>query len=112
MDALETFGILILGILVRFMIPIGVTALLVWFFRKLDQQWQEEAKQASVQAMPQCQKTQAVGRSINAQQSNGRNAWLMPILISHAGKYIVVLMGSYRINAWAVMFSKKLQSRS
>lgn len=52
MDALETFGILILGILVRFMIPIGVTALLVWFFRKLDQQWQEEAKQASVQAMP------------------------------------------------------------
>lgn len=53
MESLQTLGIIALGIFIRFVIPIGVTALLVWYFRRLDQQWQEEAKQASVQAMPQ-----------------------------------------------------------
>ena len=52
MDSLETLGILALGVFVRFVIPIGVTALLVWFFRNLDHHWQEEAEQASVPVMP------------------------------------------------------------
>lgn len=52
MDSLETLGVLVLGFVVRFVIPIGVTALLVWYFRKLDQRWQTEAKLASGQVMP------------------------------------------------------------
>lgn len=53
MESLQTLGILALGILIRFVIPIGITVLLVWYFRRLDQQWQEEAKQTSVRAIPQ-----------------------------------------------------------
>lgn len=52
MDWLETSGMLILGILVRLVIPIGVTGLLVWFFRKLDQRWQAEAGISQEVAVP------------------------------------------------------------
>jgi hypothetical protein len=52
MDSLDTIGVLVLGLVIRFGIPAGVTALLVWFFRKLDQQWQAEAKLTTEGVMP------------------------------------------------------------
>ena len=52
MDSLETLGVLILGVVVRFGIPVGLTVLLVWFFRKLDRQWQAEAELAVEQVLP------------------------------------------------------------
>lgn len=52
MDSLETLGVLVLGIVVRFVLPIGITALLVWYFRRLDQRWQMEAKLAANRPMP------------------------------------------------------------
>ena len=51
MESLDTLLVLILGILVRFAIPIGVTALLVWLFRKLDQRWQAEAELTTEKAL-------------------------------------------------------------
>ncbi len=44
MEWLETVGVFLVGILVRFGLPIGITALLVWWFRQLDQRWQSEAE--------------------------------------------------------------------
>lgn len=52
MDTLETLGVLALGILIRFAIPIGVTALLVWFFRRIDQRWKAEARLTMERALP------------------------------------------------------------
>ena len=52
MDSLDTLMVLVLGILVRFAIPIGVTAVLVWLFRKLDQRWQAEAELTTERVLP------------------------------------------------------------
>lgn len=44
MDWLYTFGTLVLGLLLRLAVPIGLTALLVWGLRRLDERWQAEAE--------------------------------------------------------------------
>ena len=44
MEWFETFGAIFLGVLVRFGIPVAVTALIVWWFRNLDQRWQFEVQ--------------------------------------------------------------------
>jgi hypothetical protein len=41
---LETFVALIVGILLRFGIPLGLTLLLAWLLRKLDLRWLEEVR--------------------------------------------------------------------
>ena len=45
MDGSDAVGVVIIGMLLRFGIPIGVTALVIWFFRRLDAHWQAEAEQ-------------------------------------------------------------------
>ncbi len=35
----------IIGVLVRFVIPIALTLAAIWFFRKLDKRWQTEAEE-------------------------------------------------------------------
>ncbi len=35
----------IIGVLVRFVIPIALTLAAIWFFRKLDKRWQAEAEE-------------------------------------------------------------------
>jgi hypothetical protein len=35
----------IVGVLIRFAIPIGLTLVAIWFFRKLDQRWKTEAEE-------------------------------------------------------------------
>ena len=42
MEGLIGIGAVILGILLRFGIPVLCTALLIWLLRKLDQRWQRE----------------------------------------------------------------------
>lgn len=44
MEWLETVGVFLVGVLVRFGLPIGITALLVYWFRQLDQRWQAAAE--------------------------------------------------------------------
>jgi hypothetical protein len=53
MNTLE-WTTLVLGILVRLAVPVGATAFLVWFLRRLDARWQEEAMQqaANVGGIP------------------------------------------------------------
>jgi uncharacterized SAM-binding protein YcdF (DUF218 family) len=45
MQGLVGTGAVVLGLLLRFGIPILATALLVWFLRRLDERWQREAEQ-------------------------------------------------------------------
>ena len=42
---LTGIGVALLGIVVRFVLPIAATLLVIWFFRKLDAKWQLEAQQ-------------------------------------------------------------------
>jgi len=35
----------VVGVVIRFAIPIGLTLVAVWFFRKLDQRWKAEAEE-------------------------------------------------------------------
>jgi hypothetical protein len=42
---LDGLAAVLLGILVRFVLPIAATLLVIWFFRKLDARWQIEAQQ-------------------------------------------------------------------
>ena len=42
---LNALAVVLLGILVRFVLPIALTLLVIWFFRKLDAKWQLEAQQ-------------------------------------------------------------------
>ncbi|HTP09071.1 MAG TPA: hypothetical protein VMP08_12525 [Anaerolineae bacterium] len=35
----------VVGVLVRFAIPVGLTLLAIWLFRKLDQRWKAEAEE-------------------------------------------------------------------
>jgi hypothetical protein len=44
MESLEAIGSLIAGVVLRFGIPVGVTALAVWLLKLLDRRWQEEAQ--------------------------------------------------------------------
>jgi hypothetical protein len=53
MNELSVVLTLIAGILLRFGIPIGITALLVYALRQLDQKWQREVELASQSALVQ-----------------------------------------------------------
>jgi hypothetical protein len=44
MEWLNSLGAVVLGLLVRFGIPIGATALIAWLLRVLDLRWQREAE--------------------------------------------------------------------
>jgi hypothetical protein len=44
MQAVIEVGTVILGLVLRFGVPILVTALAIWFLRRLDERWQREAK--------------------------------------------------------------------
>ena len=35
----------VVGVLIRFAIPIGLTLVAIWFFRRLDQRWKAEAEE-------------------------------------------------------------------
>ncbi len=43
MSALEVVLIFVIGVVVRFAIPIALTIVAIWLFRKLDARWQAEA---------------------------------------------------------------------
>ena len=43
MSALEVVLVFLIGVLVRFAIPIALTVAAIWFFRKVDKRWQAEA---------------------------------------------------------------------
>jgi hypothetical protein len=45
MSAQDVTLTFVVGILVRFAIPIGLTLVAIWFFRKLDQRWKAEAEE-------------------------------------------------------------------
>jgi hypothetical protein len=45
MLGLEEIAVVIVGVLLRFAIPIALTMLAVWFFRRLDRRWQAEAQE-------------------------------------------------------------------
>ena len=45
MDSIDALLSVIGGFFLRFGIPIGITAVIVWFLRQLDQRWQSEAEQ-------------------------------------------------------------------
>ena len=45
MSSLNELFAVVIGILVRFAIPIALTILAIWFFRRLDRRWQAEAKE-------------------------------------------------------------------
>ena len=47
MDEFIATLLVIGGLLLRIGIPVGVTAILVYALRKLDQRWQQEAKQTA-----------------------------------------------------------------
>lgn len=44
MEMLEAVAASVLGIFLRFGLPVGLTLLVCWFFRRLDARWQEEAE--------------------------------------------------------------------
>ena len=44
MEIIISFGALIIGLLIRLAMPIALTALLIFFLRKLDAHWQTEAQ--------------------------------------------------------------------
>jgi hypothetical protein len=48
MDQLTDFAALLLGLLLRYGVPIGITALLAWLLMKLDARWQEQADRLRV----------------------------------------------------------------
>ena len=43
MDKLSDIAALLLGLLLRYGVPIGITALLAWMLSRLDARWQEQA---------------------------------------------------------------------
>ena len=45
MEGPSTVGLIVIGILIRFGLPLAVTILVIWFFRRLDARWQAEAEQ-------------------------------------------------------------------
>ena len=45
MLGLEEVAVVVIGLLLRFAIPIALTVLAVWFFRRLDRRWQAEAQE-------------------------------------------------------------------
>lgn len=46
MNALEVFGAILLGLVVRFGLPVAATIALIWLFRRLDEKWRQEAEQS------------------------------------------------------------------
>ena len=45
MDALSVLLTFVIGVTVRFAIPIAITIVAIWFFRRLDARWQAEARE-------------------------------------------------------------------
>jgi hypothetical protein len=45
MSAQDVTLAFVVGVLIRFAIPIALTLVAVWFFRKLDQRWKAEAEE-------------------------------------------------------------------
>ncbi len=50
MEWIETLAAVMAGLLIRFGIPIGITAVLAWLLRKLDLRWQAEAEKRRLRA--------------------------------------------------------------
>lgn len=51
MDALISVLVFLLGVLVRLVLPLTVTALFVWLLRTLDAHWQADAREARRRAI-------------------------------------------------------------
>ena len=45
MSAQDVTLAFVVGVLIRFAIPIALTLVAIWFFRKLDQRWKAEAEE-------------------------------------------------------------------
>ncbi len=45
MSAQDVMLAFVVGVVIRFAIPIGLTLAAIWFFRKLDQRWKAEAEE-------------------------------------------------------------------
>ncbi len=45
MSAQDATLAFVVGVVIRFAIPIGLTLVAIWFFRKLDQRWKAEAEE-------------------------------------------------------------------
>lgn len=57
METLETMLALLIGIVLRLLLPIGVTAIVVYLLRRLDARWQAEAMEQSQPVVkPECWK--------------------------------------------------------
>jgi hypothetical protein len=50
MDALNTFAVFLLGLVLRIGLPLGATALVIWLLRRLDAHWQAEAERQCARA--------------------------------------------------------------
>jgi len=51
---METFGAVLLGVLLRFGIPILLTGVVVYFLRKLDTRWQKDTEATSLVPTIRC----------------------------------------------------------
>ena len=56
METITSLFAIITGLLLRLAIPIAVTALVIYFLRKLDTRWQSEAQLTVLVEKPECWK--------------------------------------------------------
>ena len=57
MESWTAFLALVVGLMLRLVIPIGITCVVIYFLRKLDDRWQAEAsQQAAAVSKPECWK--------------------------------------------------------
>lgn len=56
METITSLLAIITGLLLRLAIPIAVTALIIYFLRKLDRRWQSEAQLPTLVEKPECWK--------------------------------------------------------
>jgi hypothetical protein len=54
MESMTSLLAILAGLLVRLAIPISVTAMLIYFLRKLDARWQTEAQMPMTAEKPNC----------------------------------------------------------
>ncbi len=67
MEAFETVLAIITGFVMRILIPVGITAVVVYFLRRLDARWRAEAvEQIQPVAKPECWKVKGCSAETQA----------------------------------------------
>lgn len=80
MDTLTSMLALLAGVLIRLVVPLGLTALMVFFLRKLDARWQAEAeleKNLLAKDEAPCWREQGLSmdRIVQMSASSGKPCW-------------------------------------